>query len=56
MINNLTACSFANTQVGPAIEDIYRSFRPLVQFYMVPKHFKKAQMTVEAGVFLRGYL
>ena len=55
-MDNITAYSFANSEVGPAVEDIYRSFRPLVQFYMTPKHFKKAQMTVEPGVFLRGYL
>ena len=42
-------------QIGPIIEDIYRDFRPLFQFYLTPKHFKKGNMTVEAGVFLRGY-
>lgn len=40
----------------PVIEDIYKDFRPLAQFYLTPKHFKKAYMTVEAGVFLRSYL
>jgi hypothetical protein len=42
--------------VIPVIEDIYKNFRPHAQFYLTPKHFKKAILTVEAGVFLRGYL
>lgn len=42
--------------VAPSVEDIFRDLRPLYQFYLTPKHFKKANMTVEAGVFLRAYL
>jgi hypothetical protein len=47
---------FVDTTVVPAIEDVYRDFQPLWQFYLTPKHFKKGNMTVEAGVFLRNYL
>ena len=47
---------FVNDNIGPSIEAIYHSLRPLYQFYLTPKNFKSAHMIVEANVFLRSYL
>ena len=47
---------FVEESVIPSIEDIYRDLRPLYQFYLAPKNFKNATLTVEAGVFMRAYL
>ncbi|CDW79426.1 UNKNOWN [Stylonychia lemnae] len=47
---------FLDQNVTPLIEDIYKDFRPLMQFYLHPKHFKKANIVQEPGIFLRSYL
>ncbi|TNV77646.1 hypothetical protein FGO68_gene3438 [Halteria grandinella] len=47
---------FVDRKVGPVIEAIFRDLRPMWQFYMTPKHFKKGNITMEPGVFLRNYM
>lgn len=35
---------FAEDSIEPAINDLFRNFLPLCQFYSAPKHFKQAKL------------
>lgn len=56
IIFHLIMFRFIENEVAPLFDDIYRGLRPLMQFYLNPKHFKRSHMNVEAAIFLKSYM